>query len=442
MIFGLPWYSFLIWAGFGLAGFLLGWLLEWIWWRRPYAESFKRSYDLETEVQAAHKEVELARTGTIFQDVRAELDDALQAKSKLETDLTARTHELSGLHTQVAGLRSEYVQLKGEHDARLAEIAQIKADWQARFDAMQGGWSRRYQVKEVELARTLADGQTHLHARTAELDDANARITLLQNDYAELEARHAAERDQLQAGLHAKEQELGLFKTDYDQRSKTAEDEHGNTRGTLGLMQTQFDRAQTEHAGRQVEFEALSLALTAKIASAEHALAAQEDQAFQLKADLEARLQARDAELAEASLRMQSLQDEHDALSGEHDNKVGEVARFVAGAVVASAALKGRDDEIVTLTGRVSELELARLGDAHGSKIGEVATLTAGAAATMAAMNGKDEEIAALTARVGELEAVLNRKAELENKLIRKDAELARLSAEWNARLKVKDDEL
>jgi len=387
MIFGLPWYSFLIWAGFGLAGFLLGWLLEWIWWRRPYAESFKRSYDLETEVQAAHKEVELARTGAIFQDIRTELDDALHAKSKLEGDLTARTHALSGLHTQVAGLRSEYVQLKGEHDARLAEIAQIKADWQARFDAMQGDWTRRYQAKEAELARALADGQTHLHARTAE-------------------------------------------------------NEHGNTRGTLGLMQTQFDQAKTEHAGRQVEFEALSLALTAKIASAETALATKADEAFQLKADLEARLQARDAELAEASLRMQSLQDEHDALSGEHDNKVGEVARFVAGAVVASAALKSRDDEIVTLTGRVSELKLARLGDAHGSKIGEVATLTAGAAATMAAMKGKDDEIAALTARVGELKAGLNRKAELENKLIRKDAELARLSAEWNARLKVKDDEL
>ena len=105
-------------------------------------------------------------------------------------------------------------------------------------------------------------------------------------------------------------------------------------------------------------------------------------------------------------------------------------------------ALRAARDDALHVTSKLAakETELAQLTHAHGLKIGETEMLTTRTATTMAAMNGKDNEIAALTARVSELEAVLARRAELADQLINKQAELARLSADWAVRLKAKDE--
>lgn len=108
------------------------------------------------------------------------------------------------------------------------------------------------------------------------------------------------------------------------------------------------------------------------------------------------------------------------------------------------ALTKLGDDLRAQLTAKQAELD--QLAETHRLKLGELAQLMRERAATMATMEAQDANMAATSARVNDLDAtlkdVLNRKAALEHQLIVKQAEIARLTAEWTAQLKRKDTEL
>ena len=76
-LLGTPLAGVPIWAWLlGVAlGFALEWVIEWIWWRgRGSGKSV--SYELETELQAARKEVAMVRGGTEMQGLQSNFNAA------------------------------------------------------------------------------------------------------------------------------------------------------------------------------------------------------------------------------------------------------------------------------------------------------------------------------------------------------------------------------
>ena len=148
------------------------------------------------------------------------------------------------------------------------------------------------------------------------------------------------------------------------------------------------------------------------------------------RVELDAKLKAKEAELAKLTADVEA----------KAQLSLGEIATLTAGAAAAGISIKAKDDELGKLKIHLGELEASlKTKDAELAKLtadveakaqlslGEIATLTAGAAAAGISIKAKDDELGKLKIRLGELEASLKTK----------DAGLAKLTADVEAKAKL-----
>ena len=303
-----------------------------------------------------------------------------------------------------------------------------------------------------------------LKSREKELADASIRYASVQADFGKLNGDKAK--------LELTIQDLQKEVADLRLKLKATDDEHGKTKTTFASLQGDHGSKLTEIA-----------TLTAGAAAAAVAIKSKDDELGKMKirlGELEASLKTKDADLAGWNTKFTTLQGDFNTtktgstkldadlkaalgaradleaklkardaevakLTADWDAKLklksGEVATLTAGATVAGASIKAKDDEIGKLRldweGKLKarDAEIAKLNldwDAklkaaadeaakvkaeaelhknnHGRSLAEIATLTAGAAATGVAVKGKEDEIGKLKSRIGELEAGMKTK--------------------------------
>jgi chromosome segregation ATPase len=459
------------------AGFALEWVIELLVWRgRSSGKS--ATYELETELQAAKREVAVVRSGSEFQGLQSNLDTALHAKSDLEAKLKKGSLELADVNAKFAALQADFGKLQVDQKLKLGEIATLTAGSAVASAALKGkdvewgklklDWEGKLNAKDAELTSLKADWEGRLKAKDAELSK-------LKLDW--------------ESKVNAKDLELSKLSADWDAKFKAAE-------GDAGKYQAQFATLQSDHGGKLTEIATL----TAGAAAAAAMLKSKDGELAKLKADYSLKLGELDTLTATAAVSSVSIkakdaeiargQAELGKLKTDFNLKLGEIATLTAGSVAAGASIKAKDAELgklqinlgdanarfanlqadfgklngdnakLTLTIQDLQKELgslrgqlkAALDDGstqkttfasfkadfdglktdHGSKLAEIATLTAGAVAAAAAIKSKDGEIGTLKGRLGELEAALKTK----------DADAAKLTADWNTKFKLKDGEI
>ncbi len=480
---GIPLWIWALLGGLGV-GFALEWVIELLWWRgRGSGKS--ASYELETENQVLKREVQLVRGGSEFQGLQTNLDSALRVKGDLEANLKKGSLELADVNAKFAALQADLGKLQVDHKLKLGEIAMLTAGSAVASIALKGkdtewgklklDWESKLSAKDLELANLKADWEGRLKAKDAEWGK-------LKLDW--------------ESKINAKDLELGKVRADWEAKLKAVDVDAGNSKSMFASLQSDHSGKLTEIAALTAGAAAAALALKNKDAElaklkADFSLKLGElDTLTATSAVSGAAIKARDVELGK--------------LKTDVNLKLGEIATLTAGAAAAGASIKAKDDELGKLKISLSDINAmlktreTELGDANirfanfqadfgklngdkarlsvtiqdlqkeiadlraqlkaaadesmshktsfasfksdfdglkgdqSSKLTEIAALTAGAVAAAAAIKSKDGELNTLKIRLGELDASLKAK----------DADAAKLSADWNAKFKLKDGEV
>jgi chromosome segregation ATPase len=370
--------------------------------------------------------------------VRASMPDLGKINADWEAKLKARDVELGDL-------RAELGKLKGDHSLKLGEIATLTAgaaaaaaaikakdDEMGRLklrlgeleaslktkDADLGNWNMRFNTLKADFDKAATgrvDFEAMLKAREKELADANVRFANLQADFGKSNADKA---------------KLQLTITDLQK-------EVADLRVRIGVLEGDAAKLKGDHSLKLGEIATL----TAGAAAAGAVIKGKDDELGKLRVqigNLENQIKLRDADLGALNTRFAALQGELNTAKSGSGKLDTDLKAALAARADLDAKLKAREAEVAKLTAdwnaklKAQDDEVARLrteteknkGD-HGRTVAEIATLTAGAAAAAAAIKAKDDELGRLRVRITDLEGAAKAK-----------------DADWAAKLKAKDDEL
>ena len=349
---GLPWWAWLVIA-FGV-GFLVEWVMEVFWYRRKRMGDDARFFSMQTELDAAHKEVGLVRGGSEMLGLKSDLNAATAGRASIEGQLKSANFELGDIKGKFGKLQVDFDKLKGEHNLKVGEIATLGAGATVAAASLK--------AKDAELGKLKLDGDGALKAKDAELGklklDWEGRLKAKDAEIGTL-------RVDWENKLKAKDLELGSLKADYDGKLKLADENHGKTRTMFAALQGDFGKVQANTGSLQMDFDKLKTDHGNKVAeiatlTAGAAVAAAAIKAKNIKVgELESIIELKDARLGELTADLKAKEQDWSTristLKGDFDNTAN-----VRGNLETS--LKARDLELTDARTNITQLNTAKLG--------------------------------------------------------------------------------
>jgi chromosome segregation ATPase len=322
----------------------------------------------EFAVRVRKVELRLEKMERLAAERQIELGRHEESLRERQIELASRKEHIQELEGEVDSLRTAILALEKQTAEQAAALKEKQKAISAANDALHA------REAELDEARSLIDSQkVEIVALKTQLENQHDRVEDLRAELAvrAVEAEeHAAAADDLKDTLRAREKIIALRDGRIAKRRKLA----ALRRRQMNDLRGELATARTEIATRALAVEALE----ADAAERNERIVAQEQERSNLSrtvADLEARLDLRERELARLQDQIAAFRKDPESGAGDAPNaaELRESINQLAARIVSRTA-NGRDDEIRKLIDAASSGSHAQTGslDDKGERRGHV----------------------------------------------------------------------